>query len=126
LLELDFALLADFAQISEGKLTTVGGCFNFLKVSDLPSHFTFSVAGRVRTDADLDTYAMTVKILPPSGAEEVSVSSLFFTNGSRTYDGKMGHLFCLNCSIPILTRGIHEVQIYIESDLARTLKFEVE
>ena len=50
--ELDYAFLADYATISEGRLTAVGASFTHVFVPQLPVEISFAVAGRLRVRED--------------------------------------------------------------------------
>lgn len=126
--DLDYAFLADYAQVIEGKITAVGASYTHVSVDSLPALFSTSVAGRVRTTVGADPIALKIKVIPPNEEYEIEVSGLLTTGEDvRPYGGdKLGVLFAFTTQIPIPAPGLYEVHVIVEDKLARRLAFDVE
>lgn len=123
--QLDYAFVADFAQVVEGKLSAIGASFTHVKVDSLEGAFVFSTAGRVRLLETEPDPELSIRWSAPGGGIEVSTSTqLKRTNDSRPYDGKVGVLFSIGMMIPI-SEGLHEVFIAIDGDEVRRLAFDM-
>ncbi len=120
--ELDYAYLAEFAQLIDGKLTAVNASFIDVKTA-VPGHFQFAVAGRVRAPADADQIRLTVKLVSPDGITFAWNAELT-PEGLPVYDGKVGILFAVRLGIPITRHGLFVVTIDVDDEEARRLAFE--
>ena len=120
--ELDYAYLAEFAQIIDSKLTAVNASFIDVKTA-VPGHFQFAVAGRVRAPADTDLVRLAVKLVSTDNATFVWNAELT-TEGLPVYDGKVGILFAVRLGIPITKHGLFVVTIDVDDEEARRLAFE--
>lgn len=126
--ELDYAYLADYVSIQEGKLTAIGASFTFVGVDSLPSSLDIGIAGRVRVDAGTRAVDMEVRISGPSDSHETTYrGELRPGETHRPYgNGTLGLLFALNAQMVLESSGLYEVNIYLEGEHARRLAFEVE
>lgn len=122
--ELDYAYLAEFAQITNGNLTAVNASFIDIK-TPVPSVFPLAVAGRVRAPADVDEVRVTITFTPPgeNGPNIVWQLSLA-AKGNPVYNNKVGILFAVRAAVPIPTYGLYVFTIEIDGTKARTLAFE--
>lgn len=125
-IELDYAYLAEFAQVSDGKITAVGASFTHVSASVFPLHFAVSVAGRIRVSNETESVALSVAVAPESGEYKVDFDGLLSTGGSRHYGEKIGILFALTTQVFVPRPGVFEFLISLEGAAARKLKFQVE
>ncbi|ROP61327.1 DUF6941 family protein [Curtobacterium sp. PhB115] len=128
--ELDYAFLADFAQVENGRLMVIGGSYTHatLEGRALPANWITSVAGRVRMREGDGPVEMSVLLGPDDGAYEIAFSSVLTTDqGARPYgDGKVGVLFAATLTIPILSAGTYTCHVRLDDVEVRTLRFEAE
>jgi len=123
--QLDYAFLADFAQVAEGKITAVGASFTHVRVASFPMNFPISIAGRIRVGKDTQTVAMSIRITPEAKTYEIELDGLLSTKDSRPYGSKIGVLFALTTQVFVAQSGLYQVEVMIEGVLSRTLKFDV-
>ena len=126
--ELDYAFLADYVALQDGKLTSVGASFTFVQSASLPTVMDMGIGGRVRAKAAETPVAMEISISSPHNDYEMSYSG-HLTPGPlhRPYgDGIVGLLFAINVQLPIDVPGLYEVNISLEGKPVRRLAFEVE
>lgn len=126
--ELDYAYLADFATVQEGKLSAIGASFTHIAAVTFPSALQTSIAGRVRTSLNEGPIALGVKITPPGGEYEIEFSGMLSPGDTiRPYAGdRLGVLFAFNAGIPLPSAGLYEVTLSIEGQTVRRLAFDVE
>ena len=123
--ELDYAYLADYAAVEGGRLTAVGASFTHVQTATLPVVKMLSVAGRVRTSDDSEGFRLGVMLRSPDGEWALGFDGFVDAAGARPYDGKKGVLFALQTSVTLTTAGLYTVDISIEGQPVRTLKFDV-
>ncbi|NKR11238.1 MULTISPECIES: hypothetical protein [Paenarthrobacter] len=125
--ELDYAYLAEFAQVSENRLTVVGASFTHVTAMMLPAPHNFYVAGRIRCPEDVAGVDLRIEVVPPNEEYQI-VGDLRIEHqgGVRPYNGKVGLLFAVGMSVPIPTVGLYEILIDVEGERARRLAFDVE
>lgn len=132
MLELDYAFLADFATIQDGRLTVVGASFTRMVVTEYPTFALLGVAGRIRCDEpDRNTINVTLRITSP-GVEPTTIEAINALDASEKtnppYDKhRRGIVFAVQVNLPVLEEGTHTVEVDLdETDgVDRTLKFEV-
>ena len=132
MLELDYAFLADFATIQDGRLTVVGASFTRMVVTEYPTFALLGVAGRIRCDEpDRNTINVTLRITSP-GAEPTTIEAVNAVDASEKanppYDKhRRGIVFAVQVNLPVLEEGTYTVEVDLdETDgVDRTLKFEV-
>ena len=132
MLELDYAFLADFATIQDGRLTVVGASFTRMVVTEYPTFALLGVAGRIRCDEpDRNTINVTLRITSP-GVEPTTIEAVNALDASEKtnppYDKhRRGIVFAVQVNLPVLEEGTYTVEIDLdETDgVDRTLKFEV-
>jgi len=125
--ELDYAYLADYAVVQEGRLTAVGASFTHVNATALPAMFSLSIAGRIRAPQDVTEAHMTVTIDAPESAYQVR-GEIQLTPGEafRPYgEGKIGILFAATTTIPLPTAGLYVVNLDLEGQHVRRLAFDV-
>ena len=124
--EFDYAFLADFAQVSDGKLTAVGGSFTFVRAAELPMGLRTAIAGRLRVPVTADSVAVKVQIVPPDRQYDLAIEGQIVPGGERAAyrDGLQGILFALNFEIPIPVAGLYEVLLEVDGLRVRRLAFE--
>lgn len=126
--ELDYAYLAEFAAVQDGKLTAVGASFTHVAVPALPAGMSIGIAGRIRAHAGDDAVAINIKVTGPSDTFDLEMAGMLEAGGVvRPYgDGKVGLLFALNTQIPLMAQGLYVIDIALDGENARRLAFDVE
>jgi hypothetical protein len=122
---LDYAYLADYAAVENGRLTAVGASFTHMQVPDLPSSRPVTVAGRVKVPAGAEGYELGVAIKAPEGEWEINFNGHVPAGEAREYDGKKGLLFAAQALLTFTRPGLHVVEVRLDDVLVRTLKFDV-
>lgn len=97
--ELDYAYLAEFAQVIDGKLTAVNASF-IAVTTPVPAVFQFAVAGRVRAPVEAGIVDLAIQIVAPDDSTKITWQSELRTDGHQVYDGKVGILFALRTGCP--------------------------
>lgn len=125
--ELDYAFLADYAQIEAGKLSALGASYTHARVAALGGQWITSIAGRVRTSVDADPIELTIRIVAPEDAFELNFQTVLQVGEeSRPYDGgKVGLLFASTVALPIIATGLYEVFLILDGVEARRLAFDM-
>ncbi|MBS5975988.1 MAG: hypothetical protein E7A72_08060 [Actinomyces urogenitalis] len=131
MIDLDYAMLADYAAIQDSKLTVVGASFTRVLVDQVPMQAFLAVAGRARCDEpDRQDIGLTVRVISP-GEEPLVIEATNRLDASEEvhppYLGhKRGIIFAVQIAIPLLTTGTYTVEVDIDETegVDRTLKFE--
>jgi len=126
MIELDYAYVADHAQIAEGKLTAVGASFTQVVVQEFPAIIPLSVAGRVRASEGTQNIPINVKIRPIDLEFELNFDGELSASNSLPYEGKVGVLFAMGTQVPLTKAGLVEVIIESPNNFVRRLAFSVE
>lgn len=125
--KLDYAFLADFAQVVDNKLTAVGASYTYLLTHKVPAQHMLSVAGRVRASSDVQVVPLHVEVEGPDAAYSISVDLELEGAGQiRPYDGKIGFLFAVTLPIPLVSTGLYSVYLDVNGERQRRLAFEVQ
>lgn len=122
--ELDFALLADYAAVVDGKLTIVGGSYTHVWSPEHDdSHQTY-VAGRIRTSEP--TVELGISVAGPNRSYELATTAALSSN-MVAYDGRHRTLiFAVRLDIPIVGPGLYEVNLRVDQEPVRRLEFSIE
>lgn len=124
--DLDYAFLADYTSVSEGKLTAVGASFTQAFVMGSPSALTFGIAGRVRGRMDEEAPELAITIGGIAGFEVTTSTVLVPGPDARPYaDGKVGLLFSLMTTLPVEADGLVTVDLALDGRHVRRLAFDV-
>lgn len=124
--EFDYAFLADYAAIADGKLTAVGASFTHVYVPHLPAGIDFAVAGRVRVLEGEDPPELELRFHTTKSDERISVSGILEQSPtSIPYNGKVGVLFTLKAGVNVEHEELVEVDILLNGQSVRRLAFEV-
>lgn len=125
--DLDYAFLADYAHVEGGKLSALGASYTHAEVASTNNLWVTSVAGRVRSVVDAPPIDLSIRVVGPGDAYEISTAAVIEVGPeARPYgDGKVGILFAQTFAIPILMPGLFHVQLSIDGELVRTLAFDV-
>jgi hypothetical protein len=124
--ELDYAFIAEFAKVENGKLTAVGASYIDVRPPALPAPHTLSVAGRIRAPEDTKTIGLTIRVNPPGGAINMVVDwSMQPGPEAVRYDGKIGVLFAVSTAVLLTTEGLCEIFIDVDKVQQRRLAFRV-
>ncbi len=122
--ELDYAFLAEYAQITDGNLTVVNASFIYVKVP-VPTVFQLAVAGRVRAPADAGEVKVDIQFEgPEENAPTVKFQLNLSTEGNPVYNNKVGILFAVRAGVFLNTHGLYVATIDVDGKKARTLAFE--
>jgi hypothetical protein len=121
--ELDYAYLAEYAQVIDGKLTAVNASFIDVK-TQIPAMFQFAVAGRVRAPADAGVVRLAIKFAAPDETSTITWQMDLQTEGVPIYEGKVGILFALRAAVPLSAHGLYKIAIDVDDQEARRLAFE--
>ena len=124
--ELDYAFLADFAQVSANKLTAVGASYTHLRIAQIPTSHMIYVAGRVRSLVSIDSVNLRVEAVGPDGSFRIGGDfDLSHNDVVLPYNGKVGILFSVGLEVPVVEEGLFEVHIHLEGEPVRRLAFDV-
>lgn len=125
--ELDYAYLADYAQIEGGKISSLGASYTHAAVPVMPSAWMTSVVGRVRADDDCAPVPIRIEVTSPDNGYKVAFEDeLPRTADVRPYRGRVGLLFTITAQLPLVTPGLYTFDIYVDGEHARRLAFEAE
>lgn len=126
--ELDYAFIADSAQVEQGRLFVLGGSFTHVRASGFPSSLQAAVAGRVRTRVGTGPVEIGVSISPPGDKYKINLQGLIQEDSNaRPYDGdKIGILFAVTFDIPLVSAGLYTLELNVDGEHARRLAFDVE
>lgn len=126
--ELDYAFLADFAQVENGRLTAVGASFTHAQVDSLNQGWIMSVAGRVRTTEGAAPVGLRIEVGPESEFFMLRFEDELVPDAkARAYgSGTVGVLFAALVSLPLMTGGLYVCRVFLDDVLVRRLAFEVE
>lgn len=127
-MEITFAVLADYANVSrEGKLNVMG-IFDRVFARQIPSRFP-PMQLVVRLEAqptDLDReHAIRIQLSDPAGA------ALFDINGTFTPRGEPGQAVSVNhvvglADLPLQTTGVHAFSIWVDGERKREVALRVD
>jgi|SRR6478735_7026310 len=121
--ELDYAFIAEYAQITDGNLTVVNASFIHVK-TPVPGFLSFAVAGRVRAPADAGEVHLAVRFVAPDPNTAITWRLGLSTEGHPVYDNKVGILFAIRTTTPLQAHGLYQVFIDIDEQEVRRLAFE--
>lgn len=128
--ELDYAFLADYAQVQNDKLTVVGASFTQMFTPSFPADLNFFIAGRIRVPEQEHFFELDLRVQMPNVAGEdpftitMNGHNMADPNAHR-YDGKYGMLFTAGISAPAFTEGLVEVLVDINGEQVRRLAFDI-
>jgi hypothetical protein len=126
--DLDYVFLADYARVDPaGTLTAIGASYTIVTAQALPTTHLLSVAGRVRSTLGAPPVNLEVKLNAPDGRYSIALSAELAEGPSpRPYAGnRLGHLFAITTGVPLVAEGLYEVEIHLDGEQVRLLKFEV-
>lgn len=126
--ELDFAFLADYATVEQGKLTVVGGCYTHAWPSHelgQPIPYTTFLAGRVRV-TDRTKVTLGVRLTSPGPTYEIETHTALEAQGDPYDDSHRSIVFAARLDVPIVGLGLYEVHLSLDDQPARRLAFTVE
>jgi hypothetical protein len=124
--ELDYAFIAEFAKVENGKLTAVGASYIDVRPPVFPAAHSLSVAGRIRAPEGTDAIDLRVRIIPPGNAMNIALQ-WSMQPGPETvpYDGKIGVLFAVSAGIAFVAEGLCEIFVDIDNVQQRRLASRV-
>lgn len=124
--ELDYAYLADYATVAEGKITAVGASFTHMFVSEFPYVAQFAIAGRIRIAADEEAPELSVHIRAEDNRQDMEVSGQAPENPNAiVYDGKIGILFTMDVGMELRVPELVTVDLSLNGEHARRLAFQL-
>ena len=124
--DLDYAFIADYAQIEGDKLSVIGASFTHVVVKSLDGLFVVSVAGRVRMRADEEPAELGFRVVGGDGFFEITNTvELMPSETAKPYgDNKVGVLFATSFALPIFP-GLCEVFLSLNGEEVRRLAFDI-
>lgn len=125
--ELDYAMLAEYAKVENDKLTVLGASFTQVFVPSLPTLIRFYVSGRFRVPEDVEAFDLDISIhLPGAEASKMEINGEFEVEGHpHVYSDRFGALFSAEVNAPIFESGLVEVFVIVNGETARRLAFDV-
>lgn len=125
--ELDYAFLAEFAKVDpNGLLTAIGASYTQIQVQQLPAPHVLHVAGRIRAPEGHPAMELSFNFRGPTEASPtVTIGGELHTEGATPYAGKVGLLFAIGTTVPLVSEGLHTLEISLDGGLVRRLAFEV-
>jgi hypothetical protein len=123
--ELDYAFIAEFAKVENGKLTAVGASYLEVRTPAFPVQHSFSVAGRIRAPEDTTAIALLIRINPPGNMNIVVNGTLTPDAETVRYDGKLAVLFAATTSMTLVGPGLCEIFVDIDGQQQRRLAFNI-
>ncbi|MCD1285251.1 MULTISPECIES: hypothetical protein [unclassified Brevibacterium] len=124
--ELDYAYLADYATVSEGKITAVGASFTHMFTPSLPSQSNFSIAGRIRVMEQENPPEISIDVRAEKSQQHMEINGQIHPSpASIVYDGKVGILFTLEVSMEMKHAELVTVDISLGGEKQRRLAFEL-
>lgn len=127
--ELDYAFIAEHAQVASGKLNVMGASYTHLIVDEIPTLHTIAVAGRVRAPKDFGPVEVALVFSSPAGETQYSIEGAIGLEPSeevRPYGDLVGLLFASTLTAVLPVEGLYEVRLKVEGVEARRLAFTVE
>lgn len=125
--DLDYAYLADYAQIDGGKISALGASYTHAVVPSVPTGWMTSVVGRIRASEEEPAPVVRVEMTPPDDAYRMRFESEIPRSADiRPYRGNIGFLFTVTTQLAITSPGLYAFEIYVNDVHARRLAFEVE
>jgi hypothetical protein len=125
--ELDYAFIAEFAKVENGKLTAIGASYIDIRPPVLPIQHLLSIAGRARAPEDTEVIGFSININPPGNAMNFVLAGEMRPDAgdSVRYDGKVGVLFAFSIPITLTVEGLCEIFVKIDDAEPRRLAFRV-
>lgn len=124
--ELDYAYLADYATVAEGKITAVGASFTHMSVEEFPFLAQFAIAGRIRIKEDEEAPELAVSIRAEKNQQNMEVSGQAPHNlDAIVYDGKIGILFTMDVAMELKAPELVNVDVSVNGEQVRSLAFEL-
>lgn len=125
--ELDYAYLADYARVANGKIDAIGASFTHILAPSLPAALSFSLAGRIRSTVSAPTADIRIELSAKDEAAFLVASGQVSSNGALPYgtEEKIGILFAYTTQIALEEEGVYEVKLFVDEILVRLLAFSV-
>lgn len=124
--ELDYAYLADYAQIENGKVSALGASYTHAIVPALPTAWSTTVVGRVRVLQGAEPAMLRIQINPPDDSFELQYEGLLEQQpGFRPYRGRVGLLFTVTAQVPLPAVGLYRFNVWLDDQHVRELAFDV-
>lgn len=127
--KLDYAFIAEHAQVAAGKLNVMGASYTHLRVQELPWMHSLAVAGRIRTPEDYGPVEVTLVFTSPEGESQYSIEGSIDIEPDeavRPYRGRVGLLFASSLQALLPVEGLYEVRVRVDGEEVRRLAFSVE
>lgn len=124
--DLDYAYLADYATVSEGKITAVGASFTHMFTPSVPTQAKFSIAGRVRVQEHEEPPEISIDVRAERSQQNIEINGQIAPNPAAiVYDGKVGILFTLDVSLEMRYAELVTVDISLGGIKQRRLAFKL-
>jgi hypothetical protein len=128
-MDINFAVLADYANVSSDGKLNVMGIFDRVFARQLPSRLPLMLLV-VRLEADYaemnSEHTIRVQLADPEGAAIFDINGTFTPRGGtpgRT--GSVNHVIRL-ADLPLQRTGRHRVLVWIDGDLKREVELQVD
>lgn len=124
--DLDYAYLADYATVSEGKITAVGASFTHMFTPAVPSQADFSIAGRIRVQEQENPPEISIDVRAEKSQQHMEINGQIPPSPDAiVYDGKVGILFTLDISLEMKHAELVTVDILLGGIQQRRLAFQL-
>lgn len=124
--ELDYAYLADYAQIENGKISALGASYTHAIVPALPTGWSTTVVGRVRVPEDAEPVLLRIELTPPDDSFKLQYEGMLEQQpGFRPYRGLVGLLFTVTAQVPLPAVGLYRFNVWLDDMHVRELAFDV-
>ncbi len=123
--ELDYAFLAGYAAIRNGSLTALDASFTEMRVPQTQQKIEFSLAGRIRADAQAQAVPLRIEVVLPGDYAVAVVDVALPTSNAVRYDGKAGVMFSFRFNLPAVNLGLHVIRVSVDGGTPRELKFDL-
>lgn len=125
--DLDYAFLAEYAKVEpHGTLTVVGASFTKVHVMQLPASPAVYVAGRLRAKEGAPPVPLGLTVSGPGPqSPTLELHTEMLVAGPDPYEGRLGLLFALGITLPVMEFGIYTFTLSINGTAARSLKVDV-
>jgi len=121
--DLDYAFVARWANANDNATLTAIDA-SFVRVATGRGPLPFAVAGRIRLLGGKDTVELGLRI--SLGESSIEMTNEIEAREAQEYAPDRRHiLFAANTQMPVLEFGLTTVEISLDGDLVRTLRFEI-
>jgi hypothetical protein len=127
-MEIEFAVIADYAATTNENKLVVGGIFDTIFASEVPANHPFmALAVRVHAHpGEVGRHAVTVRLVDPDGTEVIQpLQAPFEIGGMDPLEGGSADLVLQLSGVPLRTFGRHSFDILIDGRFEKGVKLNV-